>query len=108
MLSKIIYSIIIFLWTGIGGWSLATYISNSMDSMKEAVVTETNSSTALLVVDKSFSIFQLAIQDLIGSMIITALNGLYVGILIFLFAAGLSYYRDVTKLFDRLFSEIKN
>ena len=79
-----------------------------MDSMKSAVFTETNSSTMLLAVDKSFSIFQLAIQDLIGSMITTALNGLYVGILIFLFAAGLSYYRDVTKLFGRLFSEIKN
>ena len=61
--TMICYSIIIFLWTGIGGWSLAAYISNSMDSMKEAVFTETNSSTMLLAVDKSFSIFQLAIQD---------------------------------------------
>jgi len=106
--TTICYSIIILLWTGIWDWSLAAYISNSMDSMKSAVFTETNSSTMLLAVDKSFSIFQLAIQDLIGSMITTALNGLYVGILIFLFAAGLSYYRDVTKLFGRLFSEIKN
>ena len=96
------YLAIFLIWTGVGDLSLASHVVKSIGAVQETALSETNSVTMVLIVDKSFSILRLATENLIKSMVAMALNCLYVGILISLMAVGLSYYGKAVKFFGKL------